>query len=191
MEVRVRKPKSSTDSIDYSDNMVSEEVFDNYTKKSAEDELLEFVEEQIRKMQAYSNLGNGMPTFYELNEALLNYTNIQCSLISLDVMAKQEEHDLNEEFEQWLSEKYLEARQILNPTSLSAQKWASSRELEMWVRVTYKDKYKQYNDKKTAATMKVAFIRRLLDAWDKQSLVLNRLCKNIEVEAMQLGASVN
>lgn len=184
MEVRVRKSKNSTESI-------SEDIFDSYVKKSSEEELLEFVEEQIKKMQAYSNLGNGMPSFYELNEALLNYTNIQCSLISLDVMAKQEEHKVSEEFGDWLSEKYLEARQILNPTSLSAQKWASSKELEMWVRVTYKETYKQYNDKKTAAEMKVAFIRRLLDAWDKQSLVLNRLCKNIEVEAMQLGASVN
>ena len=168
-------------------------MFQNYAKKSAEEELLDFVQEQITKMKKYSNLGNpeGMPGFYELNQALLDYNSIQCSLISLDVIAKRDLHEISEDFDQWLSEKYMEARSVLNPTSLSAQKWASSKELEMWVRVNYRDDYKKKNDAKNAAEMKVAFLRRLLDAWDKQSLILNRLSKNVEVEASQLGASVN
>lgn len=180
MEVQTRKPIKRTE----------DSSFEEYAKKSAEEELFDYVNTNIAKMQKYCMLGNGMPSFFELNEALLNYTNIQCSLISLDVVAKQEAHVISEEFEQWLSEKYLEARNILNPTSLSAQKWASSKELEMWVRVNYKSTYKELSDKKTAADMKVAFIRRLLDAWDHQVLILNRLCKNIETEATKLGANV-
>ncbi len=176
-----------------SDISSEDALFKTYSEKTAEDKLIEFVEEQIQKMRAYSSLGNvdGMPGFYELNQALMGFNDIHCSLISMNVLAKNELHAAAEEFDQWLSEKYLEARQTLNPTSLSAQKWASSKELEMWVRVTYRDEYKKLENAKNAAEMKVAFIRRLLDAWQSQSLILNRLCKNIEVEAMQLSASVN
>lgn len=183
MTVAVRQRKSPCIDTDSSSDKL----------ETAEDRLLSFVEEQINKMKEYSRLGNtdNMPGFYELNQALMNFNDIQCSLISMDVLAKADLHTASEEFNQWLSEKYLEARQTLNPTSLSAQKWASSKELEMWVRVTYRDEYAKLENEKNALEMKVAFIRRLLDAWDKQSLVLNRLCRNIEVEAMQLSASVN
>ena len=162
---------------------------DPQLEETAEDKLLNYVTDQIAKMQKYSKLGDGgMPGFYELNEALLSYNTVQCSLISMDVMAKQELHNISEDFEQWLAEKYLEARSVMNPTSLSANKWASAKELEMWIRVNYRSEYKAYADEKNAAEMKVAFLRRLLDSWDSQKLILNRLCKNIEVEAMQLGA---
>lgn len=177
MEVKTRKKKE-------------EDAFEVYVKQSAEEELFDYVNTNIAKMQRYCNLGNGMPSFYELNEALLNFTDVYCSLISLDVVAKQELHIIKEEFEQWFSEKYFEGRNLLNPLSLSGQKWASSRELEMWVQVNYKSTFRDYKDKVEAAEMKVAFIRRLLEAWDKQSLVLNRLCKNIETEATKLGADV-
>ena len=40
-----------------------------------------------------------------------------------------------------------------------------------------------------AAERKLAFIRRLLDAWDKQLAVIRQLCKNTEIEITQLRAT--
>ncbi len=175
----VRQTKNSIDN-----------AFDTYIQKSAEDSLLEFVEEQIKTMQKYTNLGNpqGMPGFAELNAALMDYNRVQTSLIGLDVIAKQEAYRAEEELKDKQAEWYIEARQELNPPNLSAQKWCSATEIEMNVRIKHRDELHELSRAANAANAKVAAIRRLLDAWNQQALVLNRLCKNVEVEAMSLHA---
>ncbi len=151
---------------------------------SAEDRLLEFVEEQTEKIRKYTQIGSGagMPGFYELNQALLDYTSIQSSLISLDVLAKIECDKATEEFKNWQAQKYIEARTILNPITVTASKWYSSSEIEAYIRCKYKDEYDSLHQKMSYAEMKVAAIRRLLDSWNTQSIILSRLCKNIETE---------
>lgn len=176
-------------------NRVSvENSFNDYVqeieKKDATDELVSFVEEQIQKMQKYSHLGNGMPGFYELNEALLDFNRIQTGLIGLDVAAKLELDEATEAFKNFQAEKYIEARNVLNPTTLTASKWYSSSEIEAYIRVHYREEYNNLHKKMICAETKVAAIRRLLDAWSTQSLTLNRLCKNVEVEALQLGGGL-
>lgn len=155
----------------------------NVSDTSAEDRLLEFAEKNIEKMRGYTKLGNGpVPGFYELNAALMEYSNIQASLISLDVIAKIECDKATEEFKEWQAQRYLDARSVLNPVSMTASKWYSASELDAYVRNRYKDEYSRLHKAMACAEMKVALIRRLLDMWDKQSLVLNRLCKNVETE---------
>ena len=154
------------------------------TDTSAEDRLLEFVEQQIDKMRKYSTLGSGagVPGFYELNEALMEYTGVQASLISLDVIAKIECDKATEEFKNWQAERYIEARNVLNPISVTASKWYSSSEIESYIRCKYSKEYSELHQKMAYAEMKVAAIRRLLDSWNTQSIILSRLCKNIETE---------
>lgn len=166
---------------------------DAFNQQTAEDRLLEFVEEQINKMKKYANISNssGMPGFYELNKALLDYTTINASLISLDVFAKQEAYAAEEAFKSWQAEKYIEARNTLNPPTLTASKWYSGTELEAYIRSHYKEEYQKLHKEMTMAQMKVATIRRLLDAWATQSLILNRLCKNVETEALNLNTGTN
>lgn len=151
---------------------------------SAEDRLLEFVETQIEKIRKYTQIGsgNGMPGFYELNQALLDFTSVQASLISLDVIAKIECDKATEAFKDWQSQKYIEARTMLNPISVTASKWYSASEIEAYVRCKYKDEYNELHQNMAYAEMKVAAIRRLLDSWNTQSIILSRLCKNIETE---------
>ena len=55
---------------------------------TAEDRLLEYVENQINRMRKYMTFSEGQPTFFELNSALSGYGDMNCSLISLDVLAK-------------------------------------------------------------------------------------------------------
>lgn len=151
---------------------------------SAEDRLLEFIEKQIEKIRKYSQVGSGagMPGFYELNEALMEYTNVQASLISLDVIAKIECDKATEEFKNWQAQKYIEARTLLNPISVTASKWYSASEIESYIRVKNSKEYNDLHQKMVYAEMKVAAIRRLLDSWNTQSIILSRLCKNVETE---------
>ena len=91
-------------------------------KEELEEKLLSFVDEQITKIRRYCDLGNGPVGFFELNRALSEFSSINCSLIALDVMVKEEYQKAQDEFDQFVAEKYVETREILNPISLSASK---------------------------------------------------------------------
>lgn len=160
-------------------------------EKTSEEKLFDFVDEQIDKMKRYSNLGDpsGMPGFIELNQALMGYNTVLYSLQTMDVIAKQEAYRATETFKDFLAEKYIEARNILNPPSIAASKWYSSSEIESYVRTHWHDEYRRLSDEKQAAESKLAFIRRLLDGWSDYKFNLNTLSKNIQTEAMQLMSS--
>lgn len=159
---------------------------------TAQDKLLTFVNEQIDKMKSYDNLGKNqsIPGFFELNEALMSYSRINCSLISLEVLAKSEAYTAREAFDDWLADKYYTVRNILNPSTLAATKWSSSKEIEMYIRSNYKEEYKTLKANADAADMKVAYMRRTLDQWSDYKFILNRICRNIEVEATKLGGGL-
>lgn len=161
------------------------------TEKTSEEKLFDFVDEQIDKMKRYSNLGDpsGMPGFVELNQALMGYNTVLYSLQTMDVMAKQEAYRASEAFKDFLAEKYIETRNILNPPSIAASKWYSSSEIESYVRTHWHDEFRKLSDEKQAAESKLAFIRRLLDGWSDYKFNLNTLSKNIQTEAMQLMGS--
>ena len=160
---------------------------------SAQDRLLNFVEEQIEKMKKYTFVGNGAPQFWELNEALCNYSTINCSLISLDVMAKEELQDAKNAYDEFIAEKYTIIRKENNLQSIAAQKWLSTHEIMYLVQSDSRwvFEYKALRDEMNAAEKKVAFCRRLLENMSTYSLILNRLCKNVEIETQSLNLPVN
>ena len=151
---------------------------------SPEDRLLEYVESQISKMKKYTDLGNsdGIPGFYELNQALMEFTTIQSSLISMGVIAKIEYDKATEAFKDWYSEKYVETRERLNPPSLAGSKWASQTEIDAYIRREKRTEYGRLHKEMVCAEMKVDAMRRIQDSWNTYSLILNRLCKNVETE---------
>ena len=154
------------------------------TSLSPEDRLLEYVESQIERMKRYTDLGNsdGIPGFYELNQALMEFTTIQSSLISMGVMAKMEYDKATEAFKDWYSEKYVETRERLNPPSLAGSKWASQTEIDAYIRMENRTEYNKLHREMSCAEMKVDAMRRIQDSWNTYSLILNRLCKNVETE---------
>ena len=151
---------------------------------SPEDRLLEYVESQINKMKKYTDLGNsdGIPGFYELNQALMEFTTIQSSLISMGVIAKIEYDKATEAFKDWYSEKYVETRERLNPPSLAGNKWASQTEIDAYIRRENRTEYGRLHKEMVCAEMKVDAMRRIQDSWNTYRLILNRLCKNVETE---------
>ena len=154
-------------------------------KETAEDRLLNFVEEQTDKFTKYTSLaysGSG-PSYFVLNEALCNYSSIQLALASTGVMAKLDLQRKQDAFDEWFSQKYTEERYRENPREISAQKWIGSKEIEMLVRTENKEEFQRLNGEVKAAEMKVAYIRRLQDTWDGFKFVLTRLCRNADAEA--------
>ena len=167
------------------------QVLNKEISQTAEDKLLTFVESQLELMNKYANLrsDSGCLDMYTLNEALLSYSSINCSLLSLDTVAKTELGKPQNAFDDWYSEKYHEIRAQYNLNSISAQKWLSSKEIDLEIRHLYTDEFKRLKSEVDAAERKLAFIRRLLDAWDKQLAVIRQLCKNTEIEITQLRAT--
>lgn len=161
--------------------------------KTEEDKLLEFVNEQIEKFRKYSNLGvedYSQPGFYELTQALHNWAPINYSLMGMSVIAKRELSKAKNNFEDFMAEKYMIQRAILNPPGLSAAKFAGSKEIEYAVRINYKDEYDRLSKEVDDAETKLAFIRRLQDSWQSNLMILNRLCKNVDTEALKLGGNL-
>lgn len=151
--------------------------------------LLAFAEEQIEKMKNAASLGNvdGQPGFYELNKALADYQTVNLGLLSIYAVAKTEYAAAVEAFEDWYSDKYILVRDEMNPRSLTPTKWYGAKEIEMQVRVRFKDDFHFYERAKVEADQKISIIRRLLDSWASQHFVLGRLCKNIEAEMVGEG----
>jgi hypothetical protein len=161
----------------------------NVNNTSASDRLLSFVNEQIDRMRKYTQLGNGQPTFLELNTVLSNYSSINCSFIALDVMAKEEYQKAKDAFDEFMADKYIEARSILNPPSLSAQKWSSQKEIEYYIQHTWPFEYRALRDEMNATEKKVAFTRRLLDNLSDLKFNIGVLSKNVQAEVLNLSGA--
>ena len=112
----------------------------------------------------------------------MEFTTIQSSLISMGVIAKIEYDKATEAFKDWYSEKYVETRERLNPPSLAGSKWASQTEIDAYIRRENRTEYGRLHKEMVCAEMKVDAMRRIQDSWNTYSLILNRLCKNVETE---------
>lgn len=162
---------------------LTESLLEEATPENSQ-RFLDFCQAQIDKMIEQSKIAcfDGMPGYAMLNQALMDYQSINNGLIYLYEMAKDEEFQANEKFEDWYATKYTEERAILNPRDVAAQKWLSQREIELHIRHKYQAEYKKFNNEKQYASMQVAFLRRLLDGWASQHFILSRLCKNVDSE---------
>lgn len=158
---------------------------------TAEDRLIEFVENQINKMRKYMTFSEGQPSFFELNSALSSYGDMNCSLISLDVLAKEEHQRAKNEYDEFIAEKYSQIRKENNLQSISAQKWLSTQELMYLVQSDprWVMEYRRLRDEVNAAEKKVAFCRRLLDNLSDFKFNLGVLSKNVQAEVMNLSGA--
>lgn len=152
--------------------------------QKADERLLEFAEQQIEKMKRAAKLNgvDGQPGFYELNQAMMEHQTVSQGLIALNVMAKIEAAKAKDAFDEWFADKYVEVRNELNPRSVSSTKWYSTKEIEMEVRVKYREDYKRLYDEMTFTEQKVAMIRRIMESWQSQQFTLARLSRNVEAE---------
>ena len=160
---------------------------------SAEDRLLDFVEKQIKRIKDYTNLGSEEPTFFELNEALSNWSNVNCSLVILDVMAKQEYQKAKNEYDEFIADKWFIIRNEYNLASISAQKWLSSQEINYMIQrdPRWVEEYRRLRDELNITEKKVAFCRRMLDNMESFKYNLGTLSKNVQAEVLNLTSATN
>lgn len=152
-----------------------------------------FVETKLDQMHKYASTVKDVNniTFYELNEALANHYDVHTSLVGLYNTADVEREVIEMDFQAWFDEKYMDMRKKMNPTSVSAQKWSSAKEIEAAVRVEYKDEYKQRYLKVVAARRQTKFIQRLLEGWEGFKFSLQTMSKNIQTQYRDAGGEYN
>ena len=145
-------------------------------EEQGDQEFIAFVEDQIQKMRKHSKLGDdGNITFLDLNRALTSFEQIYLTLIGLYNITNIEFQREQERYDDWYAERFLNIRARENPKDLTAQKWSSTKEIEMMVRREYNFEFKGRKESLLILERKVAFLRRLLEAWQSQQFILNTL----------------
>jgi len=148
-----------------------------------------FVETKIKQMQEHTvrikDINN--LTFFQLNQALANHFDVYMSLVSLYNIAEIEREATEQDFQTWWDELYVQKRSKVNAPSLSAQKWASSREIEAMVRVDNKEEYKERHIAVVAARRQMKFLQRLMEGWQDFKFALQTISKNVQTEYNNSG----
>jgi len=152
-----------------------------------EQAFVEYVQTKLAEMQRYSRLGNdGHLTFFDLNRALMEHGNINLSLTALYAIARNEHKKLEEEFEDWYAEKFIYIKDLEAAPKNKGEKWATQKEIEMIVRVKYKEDYKRRKHELNLKESQLSFLRRTCETWERQSFILNSLSKNLQSEVGSL-----
>ncbi|MCA1806336.1 MAG: hypothetical protein LC687_00430 [Actinobacteria bacterium] len=148
-----------------------------------------FVENKIKQMHSHSRAVKDFSnvTFFELNQTLANHFDVYISLVALYNVAEVEREAEEQDFQTWWDDLYVKKRAVVNAHSLSAQKWASSKEIEAMVRVDHKDEYKDRYMGVVAARRQVQFLRRLIEGWSDFKFALQTMSKNMQTEYMNSG----
>lgn len=140
---------------------------------------VEYAEDMINRYSRQRKIvKEGNVNIGETNQSLSDYKAVNDFLI-YEYEKKSLELDLKKSnFEQWYSEKYYEAREKLNPVSLTASKWASTKEIEMYIKVHNKEEYKELNEELIILNREVATLRRLCDSYKRMDGIFQTLSAN-------------
>lgn len=155
-------------------------------------DFVSYVQQQITRMEEYVQLGRqGEVTFLELNSALCNYQHVYLTLISMYNLAKIDYEIAKEEWDSWYAEVFVSVRARENRQDIAAQKWLSQKELDMLVRHEYRAEFSLKHVDLLELERKMAFLSRLLEAWQSQQYILGTLSKNLQSEISSAGMGTN
>lgn len=158
-----------------------------------EKEFLTFVQGQIDEIKKYTQIydSQGLITLDVLNKSLSRWADINATLLGIYSLAKLDYRKYQEEFDQWFAEKYLAVRAVENPKTLSAQKWAGQKEIEMIVKTQFKEEYLKRKKILLLHERRTSFLKRMLDLWSSQQFVLSTLSRNLQAEVSGLSLSID
>ena len=158
-----------------------------YDIQEREAAFLEYVQKRLDDVKKYSQLGkDGMLTFFDLNAALMEYQNINLSLIAVHAIARNEYKKAEEAFEDWYAEKYLLIKDLEAPTT-RGEKAPTQKEIEMMVRVKYGNEFKNKKHELNLKECQISLLRRLCESWASQNFILGHLSNNLQSEVAGLG----
>ena len=140
---------------------------------------VDYAEDMIKRYSKHREIvKNGNVDIKETNQSLSDYKAVNDFLI-YEYEKKSLELDLKRSnFDQWYSEKYMESRAKLNPDTLAGTKWASTKEIDMHVRVHNKEEYRELNEELIILNREVATLRRLCDSYKRMDGIFQTLSAN-------------
>jgi hypothetical protein len=156
-------------------------------EKETED-LVQYISQKVEYMKKFLRLGADTEVnFYELQRALVEYSNIHNSLISMSTITRFEHSKAKEDFTSWYSEKFIEIRNNVNSPDKPASKYMSATEIEYMVRTEFKDEFKKLKDEEITLEHKHHFVKELVKMWEGHNYVLSTLSSNLRSEVGSLS----
>ncbi len=148
---------------------------------------IEFVESQIDEYKKYSDLGSKDEISpYDINFALANYTHVHLALIAEYQRVKDMNIKAKRNFDVWWNRKVYEARKAVM-AELKGNKYPAAKEFDSRALVDNEVEYLEKKEALDELEKKVAFIRRLLEAWKSYDSMLVNLSLNMRSEMKALS----
>ncbi len=164
---------------------MSDPTFDQFITPNHEQEeakFFSFVNEQISKMQKYSNIDIDNLSFDQLNRQLGMYNQIYLALLSLKAFASTELKKVQMEYDLWYASFFTSVRNKLSREVETKAKWPSLKEIDFLVSSENKEEYTKRNYELMLTESRCSFIDSMIKAWEVHSHNLNTLSKNIQTE---------
>ena len=160
-----------------------EDEFRKTVKVDYDAKFLEFVEERITELRKQDRLGKEMDmTMEDLERTLRDYQKTFWALLAIHSKTSFDLKKKKERFELWWDGKFIATRMRENRPELTAQKWASMRELESMTRFENTREYVQWREELTYLEENEAFTKRILDQWREQNYTLGHLCGLVQTD---------
>jgi hypothetical protein len=147
------------------------------------DSLEFYVNQKIQVMKDALRFGAGREvTFYELQEAGVEYQHVYNTLILLQSEARINNARKKNLFDVWWDEKYIAVKVRENTKELAGTKWATAAELTSMARMENKEEYLKEYDIMIEAEHKLAFMNHLIENWKSYQFILSMLSSNVRAE---------
>lgn len=162
---------------------MSEEEYRSVKKTDYDEAFLKHIQESIARLQKQDRLGKEMDmTFEDLERTLRDYQKTFWDLVAMHSKASYDLKKKKEQFELWWDEKFIEVRRRENRQELSAQKWASTKELESMTRFENVREYTVWREELRYLEENESFSKRVLDQWREQNYTLGHLCGLVQTD---------
>lgn len=151
--------------------------------RQTENSLITTINEEIAKMKEATRLGTDKEiSFIELEAALKGYSFTYTTLLSMYNISRIDLQAEKESFESWYSEVYTNIRSEVNKPELTAQKWASTKEIEHMIRTLHKEEYLNRKNDLMDKEIRVDFMHGLIEVWKSHQFILATLSSNVRKE---------
>lgn len=130
---------------------------------------------------------NGDVQIAEVNNALADYISINSFLLE-EYEKKILLYNLKKDnFDNWFAEKFIDIRNKNNTDNKATTKWLSKQEIEMIIRIDYKEEFSEKNGELILLDREVSTLRRLCETYKKMDTIFQTLSNNARQEMKSLS----
>lgn len=148
------------------------------------EKYIEDVQKQIEYFKEYTDLFDEHLNEIDpaiLQKAIARYSSVNFHLLSEYQRSRGIHEDLKADFQEWSDPKYLEIKEELSKGRPASYKLTGD-EIQISLRVKYKDEYRQWIDKINEKKLFMDFMEKLLKQWSEHGYILNVADRNMRAE---------